>query len=114
VNFSPAIAGMWHDQADNDANTQWVRNYWTELHPFSAPGGYINFMDPDDQARISDNYADNHDRLAQVKKTYEPNQRSPRAPEVAAFADRDLTPTTFPYAFLDATARMILKSARGR
>jgi hypothetical protein len=24
-------------------------------------------------------------------------------PEVAAFADRDLTATTFPYAFLDAT-----------
>jgi hypothetical protein len=70
-------------------------------------------MDADDQARISDNYAGNYDRLAQVKKTYEPNQRSPRArcrgsaptstPEVAAFADRDLTATTFPYAFLDAT-----------
>ena len=30
-------------------------------------------MDPDDQARISDNYADNHDRLAQVKKTYDPH-----------------------------------------
>jgi hypothetical protein len=89
VNFSPAIAGMWHDQADNDANTQWVRNYWTELHPFSAPGGYINFMDPVDQARISDNYADNHDRLAQAKKTYEPNQRSPRARSARIRADLD-------------------------
>jgi FAD/FMN-containing dehydrogenase len=73
VNFSPVIAGMWHDPADNDANIQWVRDYWTELHPFSAPGGYINFMDADDQARISDNYAGNYNRLAQVKKTYDPH-----------------------------------------
>jgi FAD/FMN-containing dehydrogenase len=72
VNFSPVIAGMWHDPADNEANIKWVRDYSAALNPYSAAGGYINFMDADDQARIQDNYRGNYDKLAAVKKTYDP------------------------------------------
>lgn len=72
VNFSPVIAGQWMDPADNEANIAWVRSYWSDLHKFSEPGGYINFMDADDQSRIANNYTGNLARLAQVKSVYDP------------------------------------------
>jgi FAD/FMN-containing dehydrogenase len=72
VSFSPVIAGMWESAADNDANIAWVRSYFQALEPYSAEGGYINFMDSDDQGRISDNYRGNLGRLAAVKAKYDP------------------------------------------
>ena len=73
VGFSPVIAGMWDSPADNDANIAWVRGYYAALLPHSVEGGYINFMDADDQGRIKDNYGGNYPRLAKVKATYDPD-----------------------------------------
>jgi FAD/FMN-containing dehydrogenase len=73
VNFSPVIAGMWDNPADNDANIAWVRGYYEALEPYSAEGGYINFMDKDDQGRIKSNYRGDYDRLAKVKAKYDPD-----------------------------------------
>jgi FAD/FMN-containing dehydrogenase len=73
VNFSPVIAGMWEDPADNEANIAWVRAYHEALRPPSVEGGYINFMDADDQRRIQDNYKGNYGRLASIKAQYDPD-----------------------------------------
>jgi len=73
VDFAPVIAGMWEDPADNDANIAWVRGYYEALQPYSAEGGYINFMDADDQGRIKANYRGDYDRLAKVKAKYDPD-----------------------------------------
>ena len=72
VDFSPVIAGMWENPADNEKNIAWVRDYYKALQPFSAEGGYVNFMDGDDQSRIKDNYRGNYDRLASIKAKYDP------------------------------------------
>ena len=72
VNFSPVIAGMWESPADNTANIAWVRGYHQALEPYSAEGGYINFMDGDDQSRIKANYRGNYQRLAAIKASYDP------------------------------------------
>ena len=73
VDFSPVIAGMWDDPADNAANIAWVRGYHEALEPYSAEGGYINFMDGDDQSRIKANYQGNYERLAAIKAKYDPD-----------------------------------------
>jgi FAD/FMN-containing dehydrogenase len=73
ANFAPVIAGMWSDPADNDANTQWVRDYHQALEPHTSEGGYVNFMAWDDQHRVRANYGHNYDRLAAVKQTYDPD-----------------------------------------
>lgn len=73
VRFAPVIAGQWPDPSENSQNISWVRDYWSALHEFSEPGGYINFQDTDDQSRIEANYADNYARLAAVKATYDPD-----------------------------------------
>ena len=73
ANFAPVIAGMWPDPADNEANIGWVRDYYEALAPHTSAGGYINFMAEDDQNRIRANYGANYDRLASIKKAYDPD-----------------------------------------
>ncbi|RYP86908.1 FAD-binding oxidoreductase [Nocardioides guangzhouensis] len=71
--FATVIAGMWPpDQVDDAAGTAWVRDYYDATAPHSEEGGYINFMAEDDQERIRANYKGNYDRLAAIKKTYDP------------------------------------------
>ena len=72
VDYSPVIAGMWENPADNERNIAWVRDYYEALQPHSVEGGYINFMDGDDQGRIRDNYGANYERLATTKAKYDP------------------------------------------
>jgi FAD/FMN-containing dehydrogenase len=71
--FATVIAGMWPDPADNDANIEWVRDYYDAVAPFSEEGGYVNFMSGDDQDRIKANYKGNYDRLTEVKRKYDPD-----------------------------------------
>jgi FAD/FMN-containing dehydrogenase len=52
--------------------TAWSKDYWEALHPFSAGGAYINFMMEEGQDRVQATYRDNYDRLARIKKKYDP------------------------------------------
>jgi FAD/FMN-containing dehydrogenase len=69
--FACVIAGMWPNPADNERNVAWVRDYWEAIHPYSESGGYVNFMAGDDQDRVRDNYRENYDRLAALKRRYD-------------------------------------------
>jgi FAD/FMN-containing dehydrogenase len=71
--FATVIAGMWPDPAQNDANTQWVRDFYDATAPLSEEGGYVNFMSGDDQDRVKANYKGNYDRLVEVKRKYDPD-----------------------------------------
>ena len=72
ANFATVIAGMWPDPADNEQNIQWVRDYYDATAPLSEEGGYVNFMADDDQGRVQSNYKGNYERLAQLKRVYDP------------------------------------------
>jgi FAD/FMN-containing dehydrogenase len=87
--WSMVIAGIDDDPGQAAAITQWVKEYWAAVHPFSAPGGYVNFMMGDgDQARLRATYGDNYDRLAAIKRRYDPtnffSQNQNILPEAAA------------------------------
>jgi len=71
--FATVIAGAWPDPADTEANTGWVRDYYQATAPHSEEGGYIGFMASDDQSRIKANYRGNYERLAEIKRTYDPD-----------------------------------------
>jgi len=73
ANFAEVIAGMWLDSADNDANIQWVRDYYAATAPQSEQGGYVNFMSADDRDRVRANYKENYSRLVDVKRRYDPS-----------------------------------------
>lgn len=71
--FAAVIAGMWPDPDDNAANTQWVKDYYAAIHPYSGTeGGYVNFMAEDDAARVPENYGPNYARLSAVKAEWDP------------------------------------------
>lgn len=71
--FAPVFVAGWTDPTKDAERIQWVRDYYNATAPHSEPGGYINFMDDDDQGRIQDNYGGNFKRLAKVKATYDPD-----------------------------------------
>lgn len=70
--FAEVIVGVDPDPAKKERITAWCKGYWEALHPYSAGGAYVNFMMEEGQDRIRATYRDNYDRLAQIKKKYDP------------------------------------------
>jgi FAD/FMN-containing dehydrogenase len=71
--WAAVIVGVDPDPANADRISQWARDYWQELHPYSAGGGYINFMMSEGQDRIRASYRGNYERLARIKERYDPD-----------------------------------------
>jgi FAD/FMN-containing dehydrogenase len=67
------IVGVDPNPANAPLISQWARDYWEELHPTSAGGAYVNFLMEEGPDRVKASYRDNYDRLAQVKKRYDPD-----------------------------------------
>ena len=71
--WSMAIVGVDPDPAKAPVLKQWVRDYWEAVHPFNLEGAYANFMmDDEGEARVKAAYGDNYQRLAALKKKYDP------------------------------------------
>jgi FAD/FMN-containing dehydrogenase len=66
------IVGVDPDPANADRISRWAQDYWTELHPTSAGGAYVNFLMEEGQDRVKTAYRDNYDRLSQIKGRYDP------------------------------------------
>src|SRR3954469_7822453 len=73
TNWAMIIGGIDPDPANKDAIVNWARNYWTDMHPLSAGGAYINFMMEEGEDRIKATYGSNYDKLAAVKAKYDPD-----------------------------------------
>jgi FAD/FMN-containing dehydrogenase len=73
VTWSMVIAGIDPEPANAAVIKQWARDYWQAVHPFDLAGAYPNFMmDDEGEARVKAAFGDNYDRLAAVKKKYDP------------------------------------------
>ena len=70
--FGVGVFGTWHEPADDERITAWVRDYDDALRPFAGGGGYVNFSSSDEQGRVAETYGPNHARLARVKRRYDP------------------------------------------
>ncbi|GAA4242999.1 FAD-binding oxidoreductase [Dactylosporangium darangshiense] len=73
-----SIDGNWTDAADTEADVQWVRDAFNEVNGLpSASGTYLNFSgDPDlDSASRRAAFGENLDRLARVKRDFDPGNR---------------------------------------
>ena len=57
-----------------DAEREWVRAYWSALVPHAkGVGSYVNFMTDPDEQRVRAAYGANYDRLAALKRQYDPD-----------------------------------------
>ena len=66
------MVGVDPDAANKEKIFAWAKDYWNALHPHSAGGAYVNFMMEEGDDRIRATYSKNYDRLAKIKKRYDP------------------------------------------
>jgi FAD/FMN-containing dehydrogenase len=73
--FACGVLGMWEPEDPNvDAFQQWIRAGWARVRPFSTGRTYINFQTAEeDEERIRATYGANFDRLAAIKKAWDPD-----------------------------------------
>lgn len=71
--FAEVIVGVDPDPANSEKITAWCKDYWDALHPYSAGGAYVNFMMDEGPDRVQATYRDNYQRLAAIKKKYDPD-----------------------------------------
>jgi FAD/FMN-containing dehydrogenase len=73
VRYTHILAAVSPDPAPMPEYREWVRDYWSALHPHSAGGAYVNFLMDEGEERIASSYTDNYQRLSAIKAKYDPN-----------------------------------------
>jgi FAD/FMN-containing dehydrogenase len=72
--FNVAIIAQWQDAAEAERCTAWVRETFEALQPYSTGGVYLNYLGVgDDESRVRDALGTNYDRLAAIKKKFDPD-----------------------------------------
>jgi len=71
--WSQVIVGVDPDPGNADTLRDWTVGYYEALHRFSTGAAYVNFMMEEGVDRIRATYGANYDRLAQIKRQYDPD-----------------------------------------
>jgi len=66
------VHGRWDDPADDKRCIAWSRDYFNASAPFASGGVYVNFLTADEADRVGAAYGPSYNRLAQVKRKYDP------------------------------------------
>jgi FAD/FMN-containing dehydrogenase len=72
ANWGSVFAGVDPDPANADKIRRWSVEYQEALHPYSSGGAYVNMMMDEGEDRVRASYRGNYARLAQIKRTYDP------------------------------------------
>jgi FAD/FMN-containing dehydrogenase len=70
--FVMNVHGRWDDAADDQRGIRWAREFFNATAPFATGGVYVNFLTADEGERVKSAYGPNYDRLAGVKRRYDP------------------------------------------
>lgn len=73
ANYAGVIVGVDPNSKNADIITNWCKEYWEALHPYSSGGAYSNFMMNEGQERIKASYKHNYNRLVKIKRKHDPN-----------------------------------------
>jgi FAD/FMN-containing dehydrogenase len=73
--FMLEIGAAWEpsSKAEGDVHREWASDLSRALAPFALPGGYANFLTPDDHEQIGSAYGNNASRLREVKRRFDPD-----------------------------------------
>jgi FAD/FMN-containing dehydrogenase len=72
-NWAQVMVGVDPDPANKEKITNWAKQYYDALHPYSAGGAYVNFMMDEGQDRVKATYRGNYERLVAIKNKYDPD-----------------------------------------
>jgi len=70
--YAGVYVGVDPDPKNVTKITNWCKDYYNALHPYSSGGAYSNFMMDEGQDRVNASYKHNYDRLVKIKNTYDP------------------------------------------
>lgn len=73
VLLAGVIVGVDPDPKNKEKITDWTKSYYDAIHPHSSGGAYVNFMMEEGQERVKASFRGNYDRLATIKKKYDPS-----------------------------------------
>ncbi|QYA27055.1 FAD-binding oxidoreductase [Gramella sp. MT6] len=71
--YAGVFVGVDPDPENAEIITDWCKEYWNALHPFSMGGSYSNFMMEEGQERVKASFRNNYDRLREIKTKYDPD-----------------------------------------
>jgi FAD/FMN-containing dehydrogenase len=70
--YNLLITSMWADPKDAERNISWTRNFAHAMSPFASGAVYVNYLGSEGQGRVHAAYGANFDRLAAIKRKYDP------------------------------------------
>jgi FAD/FMN-containing dehydrogenase len=73
--FNLILASQWTDPAKTDEAIAWTRQTFDALSPYMADRSYTNYLAADDHDRVRQAFGPNYDRLVEVKRRYDPQNR---------------------------------------
>ena len=66
------VHARWEDTAQDGNCIGWARAFFKASAPYASAGAYVNFMTEDEGERVTAAYGSNYDRLAQLKRRFDP------------------------------------------
>ena len=73
VEYLMNVHARWEDPAEDDACVAWARELFDTMARYATGGVYVNFMPTDETERVRAAYGPNYDRLAGLKRRYDPD-----------------------------------------
>ena len=71
--FSFTVAPIWTDSAKDDEYIAWAQEFHDAMEPYAANGVYVNYMDKDEDERVSSAYGNRYEQLIELKNEWDPN-----------------------------------------
>lgn len=71
--FVMNVHGRWDEPGQDADCVSWSRDFFEAAKPYATGGVYVNFMTSEETDRIGAAYGSNYERLAQVKRKYDPD-----------------------------------------
>jgi FAD/FMN-containing dehydrogenase len=73
--FNLLLISQWTDPAATEAGIAWARQTFDVLAPHMADRSYTNYLTADDHDRVRQAFGLNYERLVEVKRQYDPENR---------------------------------------
>jgi hypothetical protein len=67
------ILSQWEDLAESGRNIEWARSLFERMKPFVESGVYSNNLGEGETSRVTSAYGPNYERLAKIKRTWDPD-----------------------------------------
>src|SRR5262249_44539361 len=81
--YAPVIVSQWTNPTEAERSIAWARGFSKALQPFAPESAYVNDLGHDDGDLVRMAYGPNYERLAALKKKYDPENLFRFNPNIA-------------------------------